>query len=87
MSARRAARGLAPAHLLFLVALLELAINRVAIGSRTSPGLVTLRLHVGSPPPDWYRYLSYAGLFLFYFAGTLAVARAATRKRAESLTR
>jgi hypothetical protein len=62
-----------------LVALLELAINRVAIGSRTSPGLVTLRLHVGSPPPDWYRYLSYAGLFLFYFAGTLAVAILAGR--------
>jgi hypothetical protein len=62
-----------------LVALLELAVNRVAIGSRTSPGLVTLRLHVGSPPPDWYRYLSYAGLFLFYFAGTLAVAILAGR--------
>lgn len=62
-----------------LVALLELAINRVAIGSKTSPGLVTLRLHAGSPPPDWYRYLSYAGLFLFYFAGTLAVAILAGR--------
>jgi hypothetical protein len=62
-----------------LVGLLELAINRVAIGSKTSPGLVTLRLHAGSPVPDWYRYLSYAGLFLFYFAGTLAVAILAGR--------
>ena len=79
LSARRAARGLAPVHLLLLVGLLELAINRVAIGSKTTPGLATLRLHTGAPPPGWYRYLSYAGLFLFYFAGTLAVAILAGR--------
>ena len=79
MSVRSAARGLAPVHLLLLVALLELAINRVAIGSRTTPGLVTLKLPTGHAPPDWYRYLSYAGLFLFYFAGTLAVAILAGR--------
>jgi hypothetical protein len=62
-----------------LVALCELAINRVAIGSRTVPGLVTMRLRTGVAPPDWYRHLSYAGLFLFYFAGTLAVAILAGR--------
>lgn len=59
---------------LLVVALLELAINRIAIGTRTEPGLVTLRLHPGSTPPGWYTALSYAGLFLFYFAGTLAFA-------------
>ena len=57
-----------------MVALLELAINRIAIGTRTEPGLVTLRLHAGATPPSWYTALSYAGLFLFYFAGTLAFA-------------
>ena len=59
---------------LLVVALLELAINRIAIGTRTEPGLVTLRLHPGTTPPGWYTTLSYAGLFLFYFAGTLAFA-------------
>jgi hypothetical protein len=58
---------------LLLVALLELAINRVAIGTRTAPGLVSAMLHAGAPPPSWYTALSYAGLFLFYFAGTLAL--------------
>lgn len=59
---------------LLVVALLELAINRIAIGTRTEPGLVTLHLHPGATPPGWYTALSYAGLFLFYFAGTLAFA-------------
>ncbi|MBV8761302.1 MAG: hypothetical protein JO257_28655, partial [Deltaproteobacteria bacterium] len=57
---------------LLLVALAELAINRIAIGTRTEPGLVSLRLHPNMAPPTWYAALSYAGLFLFYFAGTLA---------------
>ena len=35
-----------------MVALLELAINRIAIGTRTEPGLVTLRLHAGATPPS-----------------------------------
>jgi hypothetical protein len=73
LSRRRTAGGLAPVHVLLLVALLELAINRVAIGTRTAPGLVSAMLHVGKTPPSWYTYLSYAGLFLFYFAGTLAL--------------
>lgn len=59
---------------LLLVALAELAINRIAIGTRTEPGLVSLRLHPNTAPPTWYTGLSYAGLFLFYFAGTLAFA-------------
>src|SRR4051812_29040583 len=33
-----------------------------------------MRLHAGAAPPGWYTWLSYAGLFLFYFAGTLAFA-------------
>jgi hypothetical protein len=74
LARRRTAGGLAPVVILLLVALVELAINRIAIGSKTEPGLVSLRLHVGSAPPSWYTYLSYAGLFLFYFAGTLAFA-------------
>ncbi len=59
---------------LLLVALAELAINRVAIGTRTEPGLVSVRLPANTTPPHWYTALSYAGLFLFYFAGTLAFA-------------
>jgi len=48
---------------LLLVALLEVAINRVAV-PMLRPG--------GAAPPSWHTYLDYAGLFLFYFAGTLA---------------
>ncbi|HSN26090.1 MAG TPA: hypothetical protein VLT45_07385, partial [Kofleriaceae bacterium] len=59
---------------LLLVALAELAINRVAIGTRTEPGLVSVRLAPSTTPPGWYTALSYVGLFLFYFAGTLAFA-------------
>ena len=59
---------------LLLVALAELAINRIAIGTRTEPGLVSVHLTAKTAPPSWYTALSYAGLFLFYFAGTLAFA-------------
>jgi hypothetical protein len=46
-----------------VVALLEVAINRIAVPMlRPAKGL----------PPAWHTYLDYAGLFLFYFAGTLA---------------
>jgi len=51
-------------HVLLLVALLEVAINRIA---------VPMLRPTGEPPPWWHTYLDYAGLFVFYFAGTLAV--------------
>jgi hypothetical protein len=49
-------------HVLLLVAFLEMAINRVAVPM----------LRPGGSPPSWHTYLDYIGLFLFYFAGTLA---------------
>jgi hypothetical protein len=50
-------------HVLLLVALFEVAINRVA---------VPMLRPSGGAPPWWHTYLDYVGLFLFYFAGTLA---------------
>ena len=61
LSPRRFA-GLTAVHVLLLVALLEVAINRVAVPM----------LRPSGPPPAWHTYLDYAGLFSFYFAGTLA---------------
>ena len=55
--------GLTALHVLLLVALLEVAVNRVA---------VPMLRPVDAAPPSWHTYLDYAGLFLFYFAGTLA---------------
>lgn len=49
---------------MLVVAFLEVAINRVAV-----PMLRPFKV----APPWWHTYLDYAGLFLFYFAGTLAV--------------
>ena len=49
--------------MLLLVALLEVVINRVAV-PMLRPG--------GEAPPSWHTLLDYTGLFLFYFAGTLA---------------
>ena len=54
---------LTPLHALLVVAVLELAINRVAVpmlGPKTGE------------PPAWHTVLDYAGLFLFYFTGVLA---------------
>jgi len=62
LSNRRFA-GLTAIHVLLLVALLEVAVNRIA---------VPMLRPSGSAPPSWHTYLDYAGLFLFYFAGTLA---------------
>lgn len=63
MSARRAAGGVSPVHVLLLIAFLEVAINRVAVPMlRPAKGL----------PPTWHTVLDYGGLFLFYFTGTLA---------------
>jgi hypothetical protein len=64
LSARRTAGGIAPVHILLLVAFLEVAINRVAVPM--------LRPFKGTPP-TWHTVLDYCGLFLFYFTGTLAV--------------
>lgn len=55
--------------MLLLVALLEVAINRVAVPM----------LRPSGPPPAWHTYLDYVGLFLFYFAGTLAALVLAVR--------
>jgi hypothetical protein len=61
LSNRRRA-GLTAVHVLLLVALLEVAINRVAVPMLRPEG----------PPPAWHTWLDYVGLFLFYFSGTLA---------------
>jgi hypothetical protein len=50
-------------HVLLLVALLEVAINRIAVPM--------LRPAKGTPP-WWHTGLDYVGLFLLYFAGVLA---------------
>ena len=50
-------------HVLAVVAVLEVVINRVAVP--------LLRPGTGSPPA-WHTTLDYFGLFLFYFAGVLA---------------
>jgi hypothetical protein len=63
LSQRRQAGGLSPIHILLLVAFLEVAINRVAVPMLRPPR---------GAPPAWHTALDYAGLFLFYFAGTLA---------------
>ena len=62
--------GLTAIHVLLLVALCEVAINRVAV-PMLRPG--------DRAPPSWHTYLDYAGLFLFYFAGTLAALLLAQR--------
>ncbi len=53
-----------PTHVLLLVAVLEIAINRVA---------VPMLGPVEGDPPGWHTALDYAGLFLFYFTGVLVV--------------
>lgn len=67
---RRLAGGISPVHILLLVAFLEVAINRIA---------VPLLRPVQGTPPTWHTVLDYAGLFLFYFAGTLAAFAIAMR--------
>jgi hypothetical protein len=49
-------------HVLLLVAVVEVAINRVAVPL----------LRPSGPPPAWHTDLDYVGLFSFYFTGTLA---------------
>ncbi len=61
---RRLAGRIGPIHILALVALLEVVIDRVAVPM--------LRPATGDVP-SWHELLDYCGLFLFYFTGTLAV--------------
>lgn len=60
----RAIRGVSALQILVVVAVLEVAVNRVAV-----PWLRPAR----GAPPDWHTAIDYVGLFLFYFAGALAV--------------
>ncbi|MGE5187183.1 MAG: hypothetical protein ACM31C_34275 [Acidobacteriota bacterium] len=64
LSLRRLAGRIGPVHILALVALLEVVIDRVAVPM--------LRPATGDVP-RWHEMLDYFGLFLFYFTGTLAV--------------
>lgn len=57
-------------HVLLVVAVLEVAVNRVTVP--------LLRPAKGAPP-TWHTLLDYLGLFLFYFAGTLAAFALLTR--------
>ncbi|CAN5800941.1 hypothetical protein BH11MYX3_BH11MYX3_02840 [soil metagenome] len=49
-------------HVLLVVAILEVVINRAAVPM----------LRPAGAPPTWHTLLDYFGLFLFYFAGVLA---------------
>nr|MBA2539740.1 hypothetical protein [Deltaproteobacteria bacterium] len=60
----RAPRRITAVHVLLVVALLELAINRCAVPM--------LRPMLGEPPA-WHTALDYVGLFVMYFTGVLAV--------------
>lgn len=60
---RAGAMRITAVHALLAVALAEAAINRVA---------VPMLRPASGKPPDWHVALDYVGLFLFYFAGTLA---------------
>jgi hypothetical protein len=50
-------------HLLLLVSVVEVAVNRLAVDALRPVGDV----------PSWHSALSYGGLFLYYFATTLAI--------------
>jgi hypothetical protein len=56
-------------HVLLLVGLVEVAVNRIAVPWLRPSGL----------PPAWHTALDYLGLFSFYFAGTLATLLLASR--------
>src|SRR4051794_29203316 len=57
-------------HVLLVLALLEVVINRAAVP--------LLRPETGAPPA-WHTLLDYFGLFLFYFTGVLAAIAIAQR--------
>ena len=64
MSRRRLKGGIAPTHILLLVAFLEVAIDRIAVPL----------LRPAIERPMWHTALDHAGLFLHYFDATLAAA-------------
>lgn len=65
MAHRRFSGGLTPTRILLIVAVLEVAIDRIAVPlARPAEGV----------PPHWHVGLDYVGLFLQYFTGTLCVA-------------
>src|SRR5688572_10320233 len=59
----RPPRRITAIHVLLVVGVLEVVINRVAVPMLRPPSGV---------PPWWHTGLDYFGLFLFYFAGSLA---------------
>ena len=65
MSSRPSAGQVGLVYLLLLVAAAELAVNRLAVPTLLPRG--------NGAPPVWHEVLSYVGLFLLYFASTLAV--------------
>jgi hypothetical protein len=65
LSRPRRLTSLPLAHILLLVSIAELSINRLAV--------VALRPPADTPPPTWHAVLDYVGLFLLYFATALAV--------------
>jgi uncharacterized membrane protein YidH (DUF202 family) len=65
LARRRFSGGLTPTRILLIVAVLEVAIDRIA---------VPLARPATGTPPSWHAALDYVGLFLQYFAGTLSVA-------------
>ena len=55
LSRRRATQGLGPRHVSSCWSpLLEVAINRIAVGTLHRARPVTLRLHPGATPPSWH---------------------------------
>jgi len=57
--------GLGLVHLLLLVTIAELAMNRLAVPALRPPGDLK--------PPLWHQLLDHFGLFFMYFASTLAI--------------
>lgn len=75
---RRLGSGVSPTHLLLVAAALEIAIDRIA---------VPLLRPKSGVPPTWHSVFDYAGLFLYYFVGTLVTALLLARCVAVCTTR
>jgi hypothetical protein len=65
VSDRRRLAGFDLVHLLLLVTIAELAINRLAVPALRPPGR--------TKPPMWHELLDHVGLFAMYFATMLAI--------------
>ena len=70
---RRFLSRLTALHVLLVVGVLEVAINRIAVPM--------LRPRPKGMPPSWHTMLDYGGLFLFYFTGRARGARGALPPR------